>query len=87
MANDAFAVGCSIAFICSNGKHPFQSTVFPSIPDNIVANRRARLTTLQILNPLHEELVTHLTAADAAERWTIAHAASQSRFMTAGSAG
>ena len=33
IANDAFGCGCVIGYLCSRGKHPFQSPVFKSIPD------------------------------------------------------
>lgn len=86
--NDAFACGCVLAFIYTNGHHPFESQNF-SITDNILQKRLSLLHTHINGNVKHRiETVWHLVGlrlpsidqADAIvmgvpiDRWTITKA-------------
>ena len=71
IANDSFGCGCCIAYLCSDGLHPFAHPVFPSLSDNILLNRRMALTKLKIADARHVELVDNLTKKDPQKRWTI----------------
>ena len=76
--NDTFAVGCVIAYLCSNGLHPFQTDQLDNIPAQIRAHRRVRLQTLNIANQHHLELVDHFTTNRAVHAWTVAEALARS---------
>lgn len=78
LANDSFACGCTIAYLCSNGTHPFADPVFKDIPSNIIAYRRLPLHKLNIKSGAHMMLVDRLTRKEDADRWSITRALSQS---------
>lgn len=74
LANDAFACGCTLAYLCSDGIHPFSSKVHSSIPNNIIAYRRLPLRKLNVSNPTHLIVVDRLTAKGQDKRWTVRQA-------------
>ena len=79
--NDAFGLGCVVAFICSGGQHPFQHALLPNIPSNILANRQRRLDKMGIMEARHVELVDKFTNPDAVKRWTVQQAMQLSRIF------
>ena len=85
--NDAFGCGCVVAFLCSDGKHPFQHAVFKSVPDNILANRRVKLHKLGMKDARHIELVDKLTSKHLADCWTVAETLHRSSVFEAASHG
>ena len=78
--NDAFGCGCSIAVLCGIGeqRHPFFQATFTNVSANILAGRRVQLSSLGIRNPLHLELVDHLTSSEVGHRWNIQDAVTKS---------
>lgn len=79
--NDAFGLGCVVAFICSGGQHPFQHALLTNILSNILANRRHPLEKMAIVEPRHVELVDKLNNPDADQRWTVQQAMQASRIF------
>ena len=68
MGTDSFAAGCVIAYLCSNGKHPFEHGL-QNITQNILTGQRRRLKQMGITNDQHISLIEHLTAHKAETRW------------------
>ena len=46
IGTDSFAAGCVIAYLCSNGKHPFEHGL-QNITQNILTGQRRRLNNFQ----------------------------------------
>ena len=68
IGTDSFAAGCVIAYLCSNGKHPFEHGL-QNITQNILTGQRRRLKQMGITNEQHISLIEHLTAHKAETRW------------------
>ena len=83
IASDTFGVGCVIAYICSRGRHPFQTGKSNSIPSNIRAHRRVKLEKLKIVDPLHVELVSRFTTW-MEDGWTVTEALGRSKIFDHG---
>ena len=76
--SDTFAVGCVIAYLCSDGLHPYQHHQFDDIPAQIRGHRRVRLQNLSICNKHHEELVDRFTTHKGTHAWTVAEGLARS---------
>jgi hypothetical protein len=68
IGTDSFAAGCVIAYLYSNGKHPFEHGL-QNITQNILTGQRRRLKNMGIINKQHISLIEHLTAHKAETRW------------------
>ncbi len=78
-ANDAFGCGCVLAYLCSDGKHPFQPAgIWKNVAENILAARRVPMKNLNIKDAHHVELVDRFTANVTTDRWTVTHACAHS---------